>query len=126
MGALSLGGCVGAAFEEAKVDPASPVAEDVARLSRTPGAFPTFADMPRVPTDLPPVARYGQNAQGVLADAAALERATAPNTWTLDGTDAFAEQGRRDAGPELDPPNPDAAEAFARALRDRATPPPPR
>lgn len=125
-GALMLGGCVGAAFGDAKVDPTSPVAEDVARLSRTPGAFPTFADIPKAPADIPPKANYGRSAQAVLAEAAALERATAPETWSLQGTEVFAEQARLDAGPALDPPDPAEAEAFARALRDRATPPPPR
>lgn len=126
MCALSLGGCVGAAFGDAKIDPASPVAADVARLTRQDAPLPTFASIPKAPADAAPGTRYGRGAQAVLAEGAALEQATAPGTWTLDGTDAFAERGRREAGPELDPPNPAEAEAFARALRDRATPPPPR
>ncbi len=125
MAALSLGGCVSVAFGDAKVDPASPVAEDVARITREPGAFPTFAGIPKAPEPTP-VARYGRSAQAVLAEGVALERATAPDTWTLDGTDVFAERGRAAAGPQIDPPTPGEAEAFARALRERATPPPPR
>lgn len=126
MSVLSLGGCVGAAFGDARVDPASPVAEDVARLTRQDAPLPKFSDIPAAPADAAPGTRYGRGAQAVLAEGAALEQATAPGTWTLEGTDAFAERSRADAGPEIDPPDPDDVEAFARALRDRATPPPPR
>jgi hypothetical protein len=122
----ALSGCAGAPFADARIDPDSPVAGDVARLSRPDGRFPTFADIPRPPGDLRPVAQYGQDAALVLAAGEAVVQATAPETWTLDGTDAFAERARQDVGPELEPPNPADAEAFARELRERATPPPPR
>jgi hypothetical protein len=62
----------------------------------------------------------------MLNAGAALERDTAPDTWTLNATDAFVEKARRDAGPQIEPPKPGDAEAFARELRERATPPPPR
>ncbi len=122
----AVGGCVGAPFQDAKVDPTSPVAADVARITRTGGPFPTFAGIPKAPTDIRPLAAYGREARAILAEGAALEAATAPGTWTLEGTDAFAEKSRRDAGPQIAPPTPGDAEAFARALRERATPPPPR
>lgn len=119
-----LSGCVGNPFVDAKIDPASPVAADVARLTRQDGKFPTFAGIPKAPTDIRPLAQYGRDADAVLAAGAALERATAPGTWTLQGTDAFADKARRDAGPQIEPPKPGDAEAFARELRERATPPP--
>lgn len=125
-GCLLLAGCVSNPFKEAKIDPASPVAPDVARMTRSDAKFPTFTSIPSPPKDIRPLAEYGQDARGVLAAGEALERATAPGTWTLEGTDAFAEKGRRDAGPQIDPPKPGDAEAFARELRERATPPPPR
>lgn len=123
-GSLLLGGCVGNPFKDAKVDPASPVAPDVTRLTRQPGKFPTFASIPKAPTDIRPLAQYGRDAYAVLAEGKALTQATAPGTWTLQGTDAFAEKARRDAGPQIEPPKPGDAEAFARELRERATPPP--
>jgi len=126
VGGTLLGGCVGNPFKDAKIDPASPVAADVARMSRAPGKFPTFAGIPSPPKDIRPLAQYGRDAHAVLAEGEALERATAPGTWTLQGTEAFAEKGRRDAGPQIEPPKPGDAEAFARELRERATPPPPR
>lgn len=124
-GAL-LAGCIGNPFVDAKVDPSSPIAPEVARVTRQDGKFPTFAGIPNKPGDLRPLAQYGQSARQVLAAGEALVAATEPSTWTLQNTEAFAEKGRRDAGPQLEPPKPGDAEAFARELRERATPPPPR
>jgi hypothetical protein len=121
-----LSACIGNPFKDAKIDPASPVAPDVARLTRGDAKFPTFASIPNPPKDIRPLAQYGRSAQAVLAEGEALTQATAPGTWTLEGTDAFAEKARRDAGPQLEPPTPGDAEAFARELRERAKPPPPR
>ena len=125
-GCALLGGCIGNPFKDAKIDPASPVAPEVARLTRQDAKFPTFTSIPNPPGDIRPPAQYGRSADGVLAAGKALETATAPGTWTLQGTDEFAEKARRDAGPQLEPPKPGDAEAFARELRERATPPPPR
>lgn len=119
-----LAGCVGSPFRDAKIDPASPVAADVARMTRGDQKFPTFASIPKAPDDIRPLAQYGQSAEAVLAAGEALTQATAPSTWTLQGTDAFAEEARRDAGPEYEAPAPGDADAFARELRERATPPP--
>ena len=125
-GCALLSACVGNPFKDAAIDPASPVAADVARLTRDNAAFPTFADIPKVPKDVRPLAAFGRDANAILRAGAALERDTAPETWTLKGTDAFVERARRDAGPQIEPPKPGDAEAFARELRERATPPPPR
>lgn len=125
-GSVLLSGCVGNPFKDTKIDPASPVAGEVARLTRQDGKFPTFASIPKAPTDIRPLAQYGVDANAILAQGAALEAATAPGTWTLQGTDDFADKARRDAGPQIEPPKPGDAEAFARSLRERATPPPPR
>jgi hypothetical protein len=123
---LVAAGCTGVPFTDAKIDPASPVAADVARMTRQDAKFPTFASIPAKPTNVRPVAQYGRDARGVLAAGDAVVTATAPGTWTLQGTEAFAERARSDAGPQIEPPKPGDAEAFARELRERATPPPPR
>lgn len=125
-GALAVGGCVGSPFGEHKVDPASPVAAEVAQLIRKDGKYPTFASIPQPPKDIRPAPQYGRAADQVEQAGQALIAATEPGTWTLDNTEAFAETARRSAGPALDPANPADAEAFARELRERATPPPPR
>lgn len=114
-------------FATAPVDPASPVAEDVARVARSGGDFPTFADIPPVPTDQRPVTQWGQAAGKLETERATLERQTAPNTWTLDGTERFQARAKAMAGPPIvsDAASSTAAtEAFARQLRERATPPP--
>lgn len=124
--AAGLAGCAGNPFGEHPVDPASAAAKDVARLSRPTTGFPTFASIPDAPKNLRPAAQYGRQARQIDAAGKALIAATEPGTWTLQNTDAFAEKARRDAGPALAPADPARTEADAKALRERATPPPPR
>jgi hypothetical protein len=122
-----LSGCVGNPFEDAKVDPRSPIAKEVAKSVRSDAAYPTFAATPAVPKDVRPHKQYGVAAAQIDKDAAALEQATADNTWALPkNTEAYAAEARAAAGPDL-PAATSAAdtEAFAQALRKRATPPPP-
>lgn len=121
-----LAGCVGNPFSGAQVDANSAVAADVARLQRQPTKFPSFASIPNAPTDIRPLAQYGRQAQAVANAGEAVQTATAPGTWTLQNSEAFAAAARREAGPQLEPPPPGTAEAFAKEQRQRATPPPPR
>ncbi|HEX7885653.1 MAG TPA: hypothetical protein VF474_06720 [Phenylobacterium sp.] len=123
-GSFLLSGCIANPFRDTKIDPASPVAADVAKLTRQPGKSPGFASIPKAPDDIRPLPQYGVDAQTVLAQGEALTRATAAGTWTLQGTGDFAAKARSDAGPQIEPPKPGDADAFARALRERATPPP--
>jgi hypothetical protein len=123
-GAL-LSGCVTAAFDEAKVDPASPVAGEVARLARANADFPDFKEIPATPTDIRPLRAFGQAADRLKVARTELEQATAPQTWSLQNSEAFAGEARRRT-PDLPPPQAQDSEAFARELRERATPPPPR
>lgn len=132
--ARSLLGCVGAAallagcanpFAEAEVDPNSPVAADVARMAHENSAYPTFAQIPPVPTDQRPAAAWGKSAAQLEVARAKVERETAANTWTLSGTERFVARARAEAGPDIstDTTTP-STEAFAKELRERATPPP--
>lgn len=124
---LSLAGCASSnPFASLPIDPNSPVAADVARMSRTDGAFPSFADIPPIPTDQRPVAQWGQEARQLEVAGTTVERQTAPNTWTLNGTERFQAQAKAAAGPAGVAPGSStaASEAFARQLRERATPPP--
>ena len=126
-GASLLAGCAGASpFGTAPVDPSSPVAAEVTRMAKPTGPFPKFTDIPPVPGDQRPVAAWGQEARKLEAAAAKLERETADNTWTLGGTETFAARAQRDAGPAAvsDESTRAASEAFARQIRERATPPP--
>ena len=120
--------CVSGILSETKVDPASPIAGDVAKLSRTDRPFPTFSQIPPVPKDVRPAKAFGVAAAETTRVRDEIIRATEPNTWTLQGgdaTNAFAGEARTAAGPELQATDPAVTEAFARELRRRATPPPP-
>jgi hypothetical protein len=122
---VMLAGCV-SPFGSGAIDPASPVAADVQRLTRTDRPYPKFSDIPAAPKDIRPLAMYGQQAMELAALRDQVVAATEPGTWTLNGAEAFAEQAKRDA-PDI--PVTDRAEdteAFARQLQERATPPPPR
>ena len=95
--------------------------------ARHPGPYPKFADIPKIPTDVPPpsawraeVADLQQRRARVVTEAAALP---AP----LADTQPFADKSRALATAPLEPAPPDAdqqTQADAAALRERATPPP--
>jgi hypothetical protein len=121
-----LSACVGNPFQDAQVDPRSPIAAEVAKSVRADAAYPTFRGIPPVPKDVRPHRQYGIAAAQIEKDAAHLAAATADNTWTLENTETFAAQARADAGPVLPPAEPGETEAFVKGLKARATPPPPR
>lgn len=124
--AALLSGCVTSPIASAKVDPNSPIAAEVEKLASQDHDFPSFNEIPPTPTDLRPAKVYGQRAEKVVAARDRLQAATAPNTWTLTGnTTAFAAGARRAAGPDIGPTTGADTEAFANAVRKRATPPPP-
>ena len=119
-----LGACVGNPFEDAKVDPRSPIAAEVAKTVRADAAYPTFKSIPPVPTDVRPHRQYGQAAAQIVKDGKTLEAETADNTWTLNNSETFAAKARDDAGPAPPPVDPGDTEAFAKGQKARATPPP--
>jgi hypothetical protein len=121
-----LAACVGNPFEDAKVDPRSPVAAEVATAVRPDAAYPTFTGIPPIPKDVRPHRQYGQAAAQIATAGIELTQATADDTWTLNNTETFAAEARAGVGPEITPAQPADTEAFTKALRKRATPPPPR
>ncbi|HEV2531570.1 hypothetical protein [Phenylobacterium sp.] len=123
--AALLAGCIGNPFGDAQIDPSSPVAPDVARIANANHPYPTFASIPAKPKDVRPVRQYGRDAQAIEQARADLERKTAPETWSLGDTEAFAAQAQRDAGREAAPQANGDTAAFADTQRKRATPPPP-
>jgi len=125
-GACALAGaCAVNPFQDAKVDPNSPVAGEVARIANAGGPYPTFAAIPPAPKDVRPPRRYGRQAQAIEQAREQLDQATAPETWSLQDTEAFAAKARAEAGLEPAPGPTGAADAFADTQRKRATPPPP-
>jgi hypothetical protein len=124
-GCALLSGCMSNPFREAQVDPNSPVAAEVARAAHTNKGYPTFAGIPPVPKDVRPPGQYGRQAQTIEQAREDLEAKTAPETWTLSGTDTFAARAQHEAGPEAPPTANGDTAAFANTQRKRATPPPP-
>lgn len=122
---LLLSGCIAAPFREAKVDPRSPVAPEVAKLAHRRAAYPTFAAFPAAPKGLRPVKQYGLDAAAVETSGDRLVRLTAEDTWTIKDTEAFTAQAQIDAGPALPPANPAETEAFAKDQKARAKTPSP-
>ena len=120
-----LAACVGNPFEDATVDPRSPVGREVASNVHADASYPTFRGIPPVPKDVRPHRQYGQQAAVIERDAAALIAATADSTWTLTESETFANAVRGAAGPALPPAQPADTVAFARDQKARATPPPP-
>ena len=98
--------------------------------STSTSGYPTFAAIPAAPTDIRPAKAWRDNIAGVQAAGARLAAETAPSTFSLSDTEAFAESTRRrlDAGgvAPTEAASRAEADAFARSIRQRATPPPSR
>lgn len=117
-------------FTPPPADPSSPVAAaaDAAAKESRRAEKPDFIDIPAIPTDVrtPVEFKKAVGAERLAADK--LKRDTAPATWTLSNTEAYASKARRAAQvpPSDIPTDADraATEAFAKAARDRATAPP--
>lgn len=120
-----LSACTVHPFEDATVDPRSPVAGEVARLARANRTHPTFAGIPPMPKDVRPPPQYGREAKALEQARADLAAKTAPETWSLTDTESFAARAQAEAGQEAAPTDSGDAAAFANSQRKRATPPPP-
>lgn len=131
--AALLGGCVpfpDPPLTSRAVDPTSPVANTILRADNAerPPAFPTFRDIPAVPTDVPPVTHWNQAVRQLQGAGAELDAWKQANPQELTDTEVFAATARAELG--LDPatlppaPTPEESAAFAREQAGRATPPP--
>lgn len=110
------------------IDPNSPAAAEVARIESEPASFPSFRDIPAVPTDTRTSVQWRTAVLALKNAGVALDRATAPDTFTLNADDNFAAEttGKLDARAMQPPTAAEIAEseAFVKAVRARATPPP--
>ena len=110
------------------IDGPSAVARDVAYAARHPGPYPRFIDIPNIPTDIRPASAWRQAVVDLQGQKAALDREAADLPPPLTDTERYAADSRgRAAADPADIPPPDAAqqtEAYAKTLRERATPPP--
>jgi hypothetical protein len=123
----ALSGCApGNPFATGPVDPSSPVAAEVTKAVRSNRAYPTFAQIPPAPTDVRPVEGWASAVGDVKSARADLDRQTAPQTWTLQRTEAFAASAQAAVGQDDGPAAREGdTEAFTRRSQERATPPPP-
>ena len=130
---LGLGGCVEVArvdpFAAGGVDPHSAVAAQVRAASDLAGAYPRFSALPPAPTDVRAPAAW----RAAVADAWTLKLQTETDAaripFTLNDSQAWADAELATIpADQAAPPAPDSeaqTEAFATAMRARATPPPP-
>lgn len=125
--AAALGACASNPLaDNAPVDPASPIAPQVAAIAGAERPYPRFSEIPKTPTDERPVAAWASAAGEVRATGEELAQQTAPETWALQNTEAFAAQARAAVGDEAASERAGGdTETFAREQRERATPPPP-
>jgi hypothetical protein len=96
--------------------------------SAAPASYPTFAQIPSKPGDVRSPADWRRDIGAVKADGARLAAETAPNTFTLNDTEAFAARTRAQASQGGAAPNEETgraqADAFANTARGRAIAPP--
>lgn len=130
-GSLLLGACAqlpkADPFPDAPVEAGSPLAAQIAREAAAPGPYPTFEDIPAIPTDVRAPAQWRAAVGELLDERQTLLAETAPSTFALHDTDAFVARTQGDANvqPGDVPTDVEIAEseAFARRLRERAIPP---
>lgn len=111
--------------------PASAVLAQAAPATCAPtakGAYPSFCDIPRTPTDVRGPVAFKTAVVDTRLAGRRVVRATAPDTFGLPVGEAaaFSRAARAEAAPppELSAPPSEDSEALAAELRRRATPPP--
>jgi len=132
-GSLALGASACATGKVPKVDALSIAKSESGReaiaAASKPGPYPSFNDIPRVPTDVRPSSAWLQASNETQAARAELASQVAALPAPPTDTEAFSAALQARLGGAVQPVAPDAAAqaaAYARALRARATPPPPR
>jgi hypothetical protein len=124
----TLGGCMGDPFRAA-VDPNSPAAAKVSAVMRENPPYPHWSEFPAEPTGVPTPADIKQRTASLQETQQAVLSQASQIDWTLSGTEEWAGAARGEINPNLAvPPAPSSAadtEAFVRAARALATPPPP-
>jgi hypothetical protein len=113
--------------KRSQIAPGSAVDKAVAEAKTHPGPAPTFAQFPKKPTDMRPAASWTQGTAALKAEAAQLT-AVVNQPAEMPDPDAYAKRLRAASGlDQITPPGPENAaqlDAYARELRERATPPP--
>ncbi len=132
-GALALALCVSACASplpfNQSVDPASPAAARIEALVAENRTYPRWADFPATPSGLPAPYEIATEVIRLEATQDALAEAVSRIQWTLNDPEGYAQSARARIDPSRSRPISTMSraeyEAWARALRQRATPPPP-
>ncbi len=105
--------------------PPSLLPPDLVATARDVRAYPTFCSIPPAPAGVRQPAAFKEAVVDTRVVGARLVRQTAPSTFSLGDTDAYAAAGRAEAAPPppMTTPGGAAAEDFAKAARERAKPP---
>lgn len=127
--AAGLSACASMDPFERRTDPASPAAAEVERIVDAEREYPRWSRFPAEPTGVPEPAHFAVEVASLQASQNALVADVGRIQWYLRGdTRAWAQSVRDVIDPQYAqpaPPNAAAeAEAWARALREKAVPPP--
>lgn len=89
-------------------------------------AYPNFCDIPPKPKDIRPTQAFKAAVVRTRLAGAALVRESGPDTFTLSGTEGFAESAKQAAAPPPPVTTPGGldTEAFAAGAKAKVTPPP--
>jgi hypothetical protein len=106
---------------------ANPTTERAIASAGESAPYPTFGQIPALPTDVRTIAGWKASVMSIKAEGAQMTEMAAAEPWTLGDTDNWAAQERAAAAPPA--PITQASseadtEAFAAAMRARAMPPP--
>jgi hypothetical protein len=132
IGAASLGGCNTLAknnyFLPGGIDQSSAAAAQVRAAQQAPGPYPTFSQIPNVPTDVRPISAWKATVTQVLGEKHQVDAANAAYPYSLSNTQGFVDaQHAQFPAAETAPPtdSSSASDAYAASVRARATKPPP-
>jgi hypothetical protein len=105
---------------------ANPTTERAIASAGESAPYPTFGQIPALPTDVRSMAGWKASVMRIKAEGARMTEMAASEPWTLGDTDNWAAQERAAAAPPPAVTQPSEAdtEAFAAAMRARAMPPP--
>ena len=132
LAAAALAGCAylpGRPFVPPPADVASPLAADIDRMNLKGATYPSFIDVPNLPTDVRPVTAWTRNIYNVLRTRREMQAIVVLDPQSLYGAEAFAQEGRAYAAPppaSIEPTvQPSKTAAFATQGHERAKPPSP-
>lgn len=112
----------------APVPPKGPaiLAPDIVAASKQPRAIPSLSAFPEPSKDMKTAAQWRALVVETRQAGAYLTRRASQEPWTLNDTDAWARAARVEATPppSAESPGEGDTEAFVKAMRARATPPP--